>query len=689
MTMQSAPTGIQLADDVTEEAMVALATTGMPGAILQASGPVTDGDDSSTHAVADKISGVIVETDPDAAGGVAVSPPDHHSDADEPTHAEMQTERGVAPDDFHAGSHDETADDEDYRQPDISGGESDGSADSEGPEVEGVSESDAAGTPSPDDSETEVEAVATSSTTGSDDEGHCHETNDGATASPSTQVGTAAADNVTLKTAAGNDDAVEGDSHEVRATAMTLTEVGDVTPGVTAAVIGEVTPAASSTDNLHATEDSDNKIDDRRFQQHWYGHRTAEGRAALRTTLLTSGKHVAHVDDEDNLLSDPEVYRMARDLDVPITKRVHRGWNHSEKLMFIFKNQGTDRVLTTKEHRKLRNERMRVMLLLEMSYDAIAQRTGVSENTVRSVEDSFTSDTNSKSGIRKKDRRVKWSTPENIAEARRLRAEKKTDSEIAKALGTTSATISKLFQDPATKARKTNKHKPGKKQTASRNTAPMPLPPEMTRREPHNNTMPIGHVPWLLKGLLKHLRLDTQAYDERRERSQAKARRAFETAAGDADELLDLYLYGISLPIEAHSNCEVLLDSLGKVRDALPDGSLTATDEHEAGNVGVGTVKDVKQDGKPVGPPDDDCVIDESHYSPPSSAKPDQGNDVRASVINPDADRDLVKRQASGQPLATPHACANAMTPNLDDRMSPHVELADRKAGPQAKAVSR
>ncbi|GEM_PF-4850898 len=103
--------------------------------------------------------------DDHAAGGEAVPPPDDVSDADETAVPESQPEWGVAPDDCHAGSSDETAGDEGFRQPDISGGEADGAADSERPESEGVDDSDAAGTPSPDgSSEAEDEAAAASCT---------------------------------------------------------------------------------------------------------------------------------------------------------------------------------------------------------------------------------------------------------------------------------------------------------------------------------------------------------------------------------------------------------------------------------------------------------------------------------------------------------------------------------------------
>ena len=98
--------------------------------------------------------------DDHADGGEAVSPPHDHGDADETAVPEMQPEWGVAPDHFHAGSANDTSDDDDSQQPDMPGGEADGSADSEGPEVEGIDDSDAAGTPSPNDSEAKVDAAA-------------------------------------------------------------------------------------------------------------------------------------------------------------------------------------------------------------------------------------------------------------------------------------------------------------------------------------------------------------------------------------------------------------------------------------------------------------------------------------------------------------------------------------------------
>jgi hypothetical protein len=94
----------------------------------------------------------------------AVSLPIDLIAADDHSDAEMQPEWGVAPDEFHAGSSDDTAGDEGFRQLDISGGEADGAADSERPESDGVDDSDAAGTPSPDGSEAEDEAAATSCT---------------------------------------------------------------------------------------------------------------------------------------------------------------------------------------------------------------------------------------------------------------------------------------------------------------------------------------------------------------------------------------------------------------------------------------------------------------------------------------------------------------------------------------------
>ena len=98
--------------------------------------------------------------DDHADGGEAVSPPHDHGDADETAVPEMQPEWGVAPDHFHAGSANDTSDDDDSQQPDMPGGEAVGSADSEKPEAEGVNDADAEGTPTPDGSEAKVDAAA-------------------------------------------------------------------------------------------------------------------------------------------------------------------------------------------------------------------------------------------------------------------------------------------------------------------------------------------------------------------------------------------------------------------------------------------------------------------------------------------------------------------------------------------------
>ena len=398
-----------------------------------------------------------------------------------------------------------------------------------------------------------------------------------------------------------------------------------------------------STGDLVALEDFDREVDDRAFESEWLGAHNDISRQAIREELLRKGEYTAHVDDAGKLLKDPDEYRLAVEVNARITLCVHRERSDDQKREFILRSQTGQRVLSYEEQRELKNRLIVVRLRLGVDYESIAKTFRVSTTTVRNVETRAAADTNSKHGIAKRDRRVTWSTPENIAKANTLRTEKKSFSEIAKLLGTTPATIGKVFKTSASEATTNVVDKPGEKRKAGRATSPMQPP------QPIEDIAATDGVPKLHRRNLDDLRKGTQDYTEWLKGEFAKAQ--------------------------------------GEVEEATPPGgSSPGKSGHQPAAILGGVV--MADDGEElfVALPVGGGVIDKRHYCLPMYGPLDVGEVIRVRVEGFDWKRGLWKLQPQGRqtPAPAPGAIAGS---HRDARCSPDTKLAGSKAGPKENEV--
>jgi DNA-binding CsgD family transcriptional regulator len=253
-----------------------------------------------------------------------------------------------------------------------------------------------------------------------------------------------------------------------------------------------------STGRLVAFEDFECEVDDRAFESEWLGKHTPISLAVFGAEVAKTGKCTFHVDRNGKLLGDRVQYRLARENGAQITLCVHQDLSDDQKRDFILRLQARERRRTGKENRELDRRTIEALLALGMSYETIAKMAGVSPNTVRNIETRAANDPKSKLVNTKRDRRLKWSTPENIAEAHRLRAEGKNNSQIAKALGTTPATIGKLFKDRGPQANAKIKEEPN----PTPETAPDQSPP--TPSQVDTTRVPDDGIPNVVRLHLEH-----------------------------------------------------------------------------------------------------------------------------------------------------------------------------------------
>ena len=181
------------------------------------------------------------------------------------------------------------------------------------------------------------------------------------------------------------------------------------------------------TGELVALEDFDRDVDVEFYRRYWFGSHLEDSLLAIEEEHRQKGKCTFHVDGVGKLLDDPDKFLLAKDNGVAITLCVHRGQTEDDQnIADILRPQFCNRVLTTEERRKLRNEWIEVQLRLGAGYESIAKMAGVCPQTVRNVETRAAAECNSKIGFTKRpDGRFNASTLEKIAEAGRLRAEGK------------------------------------------------------------------------------------------------------------------------------------------------------------------------------------------------------------------------------------------------------------------------
>lgn len=438
-----------------------------------------------------------------------------------------------------------------------------------------------------------------------------------------------------------------------------------------------------STGDLVALEDFDREVDDRAFESEWLGAHNDISRQAIREELLRKGEYTAHVDDAGKLLKDPDEYRLAVEVNARITLCVHRERSDDQKREFILRSQTGQRVLSYEEQRELKNRLIVVRLRLGVDYESIAKTFRVSTTTVRNVETRAAADTNSKHGIAKRDRRVTWSTPENIAEANRLRTENKSSSEIAKLLGTTPATIGKVFKTSASEATTNVEDKPGEKRKAGRATSPMQPP------QPIEDIAATDGVPKLHRRNLDDLRKGTQDYIEWLKGEFAKAQGEIEEVADSREAVLKLAIRGGQLIAVANLWLEKKIKAGGEidVEEATPPGgSSPGKSGHQPAAILRGVV--MADDGEElfVALPVGGGVIDNRDNCLAKYGPLDVGKVIRVRVEGFDWKRGLWRLQPQGRqtPAPAPGAIAGS---HRDDRRSPDEKLAGSKAGPKENEV--
>lgn len=342
---------------------------------------------------------------------------------------------------------------------------------------------------------------------------------------------------------------------------------GDVAAGAQAALqfskqeLGSL--LVELTEELIAPEDFKGNVDNQTFRNAWLGQHTPISQAAFLAEILRTGEYTEDLDENWVLLSDPDKSSLARKARARITRRVHRGWSENQKKAFILRLQARERSRTVKESRELERRTIEALLALGMSYETIAKMAGVSPNTVRNIETRAANDPNSKLANTKRDRRLTWSTPENVAEAHRLLAEeKKNNSQIAKALGTTPATIGKLFKDRGPQANAKIKEEPN----PTPETAPDQSPP--TPSQVDTTRVPDDGIPNVVRLHLEHrgLRgvLAAKEYAKLLKPQQDDARELIEELAKHKDKLLKSYIYHREAATFAEAELERHLLTAGK-----------------------------------------------------------------------------------------------------------------------------
>ena len=423
---------------------------------------------------------------------------------------------------------------------------------------------------------------------------------------------------------------------------------------------------------LVALEDFNRKVDDQAFENEWFGNHTELSLAAMKAEHLRKGTCTAHVDGAGILLSDPEEYRLAVKFGVRITLCVHGERSDDERLEFVLRSQAGKRILSYEEQRVLTNRLIEVQLRLGVDYNEIAKMAGVHPNTVRNVETRASADDNSKPGITKKDRRIKASTAENIAEANRLRAEGKTNSQIATLLDTSPATVAKWFQPPAEPA--------GKKAKTVRDTSATQST-DVLKAFMANEGIPKVH-----RLAVEHLKQDQQTYAERLKACEGKAHEAVDAVSDSIDEILNLSLYGAHLRAAAEWRLRQLLapPCEASVEASPPSDSLSDA----IGTVLLGTVLDIEPDGVyvvlPVGS-GVTGVIDNRNNRLATKGPLERGKLVRVRIDRFDSERDLWDLTLLGQQTFARAERARAVRHDLDDRCKPSDEVADLKPGPKGK----
>jgi transposase-like protein len=432
---------------------------------------------------------------------------------------------------------------------------------------------------------------------------------------------------------------------------------------------GLATLLDEATGDLIAREDFGHEVDIDFYNEHWFGGHTTESREAIRQEILRKGKHTFHVDDAGKLLDDPDVYRLAVEMGVPITLCVHRAINDDRKLEFILRRQIHQRVCTLEETRKLKNAWIEVQLRLGIDdYETIARKAGVCPNTVRNVETRAAADANSTLGITKKDRR-RTLTDQDWEEARRLRSEDASVSDIATRFGVSPATVSKGLRH-------------GEKPKSRRGTAATKPIEDIAARD---------GVPEVHRRALDRLGLDTQAYIDRLRDRAAESRKELE-AVSEVDDVLNLALFYSQGHALADLRLRKLLSGSDEidVEETVPPGD---SRREKAGpdpdTILLGSVMAIESPEVFVALPIGGGVIDNRDNYLDWHATLEVGGVYRVRVEGFDSKRGLWKLTQVGRQTPAPAPGVIAARSDRDDRRSPDTKLAGLKAGPKETGVTK
>jgi hypothetical protein len=441
-----------------------------------------------------------------------------------------------------------------------------------------------------------------------------------------------------------------------------------------------------STGNLVSLEDFEGEVDVEFYRRYWFGSHLEDSLLAIEDEHRRKGKCVFHVDRAGKLLDDPDKFLLAVKNGVAITLCVHRGQNDDQNIAHILRPQFCNRVLTTEERRKLRNEWIEVQLRLGVDYETIANMAGVCPNTVRNVEARAAADSHPNSGFTKRpDRRFKPSTRNNIAEAGRLRAEGKDNSEIAALLGEKVETVNKWLKDPPAQGNTKDKKQLGKKPKTSRATSAA-QPTEMTDTIAANEG-----IPRIDRLVLERTGQGTQAYIEWLEAADAKARADINGTADNLEELGPLYLYSKQLKATLDIRLRKILYTGGEVHveegttgDSYPDGAGSVADP-----ILLGIVTEIKPDEAFVALVNGSSgLIANRDNGFASKGSLVQGQIVRVRVEEFNSERGFANLRLMGRQSFSQADCANAFTPRLNDLCSPDTELAGLKVGHKEEGVA-
>ena len=434
-----------------------------------------------------------------------------------------------------------------------------------------------------------------------------------------------------------------------------------------------------STGDLVAMEDFGREVNVKFYRRFWFGSHWASSLATFQVEHHQKGKCTAHVDEAGSLISDPDVFLLAKKDGVPITLCVHRGLTEDQKIEFMLRQQARYRFRTEDEERKLKNAWIEVQIRLGFDYETIAEMARVHANTVRNVEKRAAA--NSKLGNTKRpDGRFKPETLEKIAEAHKLRKEGMGDKKIAAIFNTHVESVGRWFKDPPALDKAKIKAKLDKKPKTGRATSRM-----QPATDPIEDIAASDGVPKPHRRALEHLGQNARVYAEWLKEAAKKARQDSEPATDNVEESVKSELYFMQRAEVEKSRQRQILSSAGEVdvEEAPGDSCPELAGPTQVGDILLGIVKSIEQDEASVVLPVGGGVIDNRDDCLDRHAPLKLDEVVRVRVEGFDWKRGLWKLQPLARQTVAPAPGAIATGSDHDERCSPDTKLAGLRAGPK------